>query len=90
MSKPAFCIWENKNTDQQHSYSTADQHLCFCYIDSTVPLIPKSETSSLYPSSVVVQPDLRLTWSETLKTGILVLRLKYETYLQNKSIIEYR
>ena len=36
--KPAFCICENKATDQR---------LCFGYIDSTIHLLPKSEISSL-------------------------------------------
>ena len=25
----------------------ADQRLCFCYMDSTIPLLPRSESSSL-------------------------------------------
>ena len=35
---------ENKGADQLH--------LCFRYIESTIPLLPKSEISSLLPSSV--------------------------------------
>ena len=42
--KPAFCISENKGTDQ---LPTADQHLCFHYTDSTIPLLPKSKIASL-------------------------------------------
>ena len=38
MRKPAFCICENKDSDQ---------HLCFRYIDSIIPLVPKYEISSL-------------------------------------------
>ena len=34
---PAFCICENKGADQLCSNCTADQRLCFCYIDSTTP-----------------------------------------------------
>ena len=56
MRKPAFCICENKDADQLHGYHKADQRLCFRYTDSTIPLLPKSEISSLYPSSVAVQP----------------------------------
>ena len=52
-----------------------DQHLCFCYIDSTNPLLPKSEISSLYPSSVVVQQVLCQIWSETLMTAFVVMLL---------------
>ena len=69
--KPAFCICENKDTDQLHSKREADQHLCFRYIYSMIPLLSKSEISSLQPSSVVVQPGLCRTWSETPKTGFL-------------------
>ena len=42
MRKPVFCICKNKDAIQP------DQRLCFCYKDSTVPLLSKSEVSSLY------------------------------------------
>ena len=47
MRKPTFCICENKDADQLHSNRKADQRLCFRYIDSTIPLLSKSEISSL-------------------------------------------
>ena len=47
MRKPAFCICENKDVDQLPGDREADQRLCFCYTDSTNPLRPKSEISSL-------------------------------------------
>ena len=47
MRKPAFCICENKDADQLRGNRKADQPLCFCYIDSTVPLFSKYEISSL-------------------------------------------
>ena len=75
MRKPDFCICENKDADQLHGNREADQRLCFCYKDSTIPLLPKSEISILYPSCVVVQPGLCGTWSETPKTGFLTTRL---------------
>ena len=34
-----------------------------------IPLLPKSEISSLWPSSVAVQPGLCRDWSEIPKTG---------------------
>ena len=43
--------------------------------DSTIPLLSKSEISSLWPSSVAVQPDLYWSWSVTPKTGFLMTRL---------------
>ena len=45
--KPAFCICENKDTDLLRGNREADQRLYFRYTDSTVPLLPKSEISSL-------------------------------------------
>ena len=45
--KPAFCICENKDADQLCGNREADQRLCFRYISSTIPLLPKSEISSL-------------------------------------------
>ena len=58
MRKPAFCIYENKG---------ADQRLCFRYTDSTIPLLSDSEIASLKPYSVIAQPGLCQTWSETPK-----------------------
>ena len=55
--KPAFCICENKDADQLRGNGEADQHLCFRYTDSTIPLLSKSEISS-----VAVQPGLYRTW----------------------------
>ena len=76
--KPAFCICENKDADQLRGNRKADQRLCFRYVDSIIPLLHKSEISSLQPSSVAVQPDLCRTWSETPKTGFLTTRLNRE------------
>ena len=36
----------------------ADRRLCFLYMNSTIPLLPKSKISSLLTSSVAVQPGL--------------------------------
>ena len=47
MRKSAFCICKNKGADQLCGNRTADQHLGFRYIDITIPLLPKSEISSL-------------------------------------------
>ena len=76
MRKPAFCICEKKNAGNR----TADQRRCIRCIDSTIPLLPKSELSSLSSSSVAVQTGLCRTWSETPKTGIVMTRLNFEQY----------
>ena len=73
--KPDFCICENKDADQLRGDREADQRLCFRYTDSRIPLLPKSEISSIWPSSVAVQTGLCGTWSETPKTGFLTTRL---------------
>ena len=46
-------ICEDKDADQPR--------LCFRYIASTIPLLPKSKISSLLPYSLAVQWDLCLT-----------------------------
>ena len=47
MRKPTLCIYENKDADRLRGNREADQRLCFRYIDSTIPLVSKSEISSL-------------------------------------------
>ena len=64
MRKPTFYICENKDADQLRGNREANQRLCFRYIDSTLPLLSKSEIISLYPSFVAVQPGLCRTGSE--------------------------
>ena len=45
--KTGFCICENKDADQLGGDREADQRLCFRYIASTIPLLPKYKISSL-------------------------------------------
>ena len=47
MRKLAFCICKNRDADQLRGYREADQRLCFRYRDSTIPLLPTYEISSL-------------------------------------------
>ena len=47
MRKPGFCICENNDADQLRGIRVADQRLCFRYIASTIPLLPKYKISSL-------------------------------------------
>ena len=58
MRKPTICICENKDADQLRGNREADQRLCFRYSDSTIPLLLKSEISSFYLLSVLVQVGL--------------------------------
>ena len=81
MRKPTFCICKNIDADQLRSYHIADLRLCFCYIDSVILLLCKSEISILWLSSVTVQHDLCRTWSDTPKTGFLMTWLKCDHVL---------
>ena len=74
MRKPDFFICQNKDTNQLRSNCSADQRLCFRYIESTIPLLLKSKISCLQPSSVAVQTSLCRIWLETLKTVFLTTR----------------
>ena len=44
--KPTTCICENKDAGQLCSNCIADQCICFCYLDNTIPLFLKSDISS--------------------------------------------
>ena len=73
MRKPTFCICENKGADQLRGNHATDQRLCFCYIDSLIPLLPNLQASNnllwLY-SPFCGGPE-----SGTPKTGFLVMGL---------------
>ena len=47
MRKPDFTYAKIKGEDQLRCNCAADQRLCFRYVDSTIPLLPKSEMSKL-------------------------------------------
>ena len=77
MRKPAFSICENKGIDQLRGYRATNQHLCFRYLDSIIPLLSKSKISGLEQFSVIVHPSLCQTCLETQKTGFLTMQLIY-------------
>ena len=58
MKSSVFLHMPKKGVDQLHSNHAADHLHCFRYIDCSILLLPKSEISSLKPSSVVVRPGL--------------------------------
>ena len=41
LRKPAFCIYKNRYADQLRGNREADRRLCFRYMDSKIPLLPK-------------------------------------------------
>ena len=65
MGKTTICIGENKDADQLRGNREADQRLCFRYSDSTIPPLLKPDISSFELFSVLVQPGLCPTCSET-------------------------
>ena len=73
MRKSDFYI--SKKSKAQISCTVTAQRLCFRYIDSTLPLLPKSKISSHNPSSVAVQHGLSRTRLETPKTDFVMPRL---------------
>ena len=81
MGKPTICIGENKDADQLRGNREADQRLCFRYSDSTIPLLLKSEISSFWLFSVLVQVGLCRTWSETHIVGFVTHRLNYKIFI---------
>ena len=74
MNKPTICIGENKDADQLRGnreadrYREADQHICFRYTDSSIPLLLKSEfcdctgrfVSDLFGNNIVGFPIFEL------------------------------
>ena len=77
MRKPTICIGENKAADQLCSNCTADQRLCFRFMDNTIPLLLKSKISSFYLSSVTVQLSLCQAGLESQIVGFLMHRLNF-------------
>ena len=73
--KPTICIGKNKAADQLRDSRKADQRLCFCYMDSTIPLLLKSKISKFKHVSVTAQTGLGQTWSEPQIVGFLMHRL---------------
>ena len=71
---PVFCICENKDADklrghQLRSDREADQHLCFRYTDSTIPLLPKPltifcESTARFVSDLIGNPEDRFSHNE--------------------------
>ena len=88
MRKPAFCIWENKGADQLHSNGAAHQCLCIyrCIVQSLFFLNLKFQASS---HLLCVQPGFCQTWSETLKTGFLVMGVYNVDIFTNEHELEH-
>ena len=64
--KPTTSIGENKGADQLCSNCKADQHLCFRFSDSTIPLLhnPRFQAASV-PVQASVLVDWLVDWGLT-------------------------
>ena len=67
----------NKDEDQPAHLRSLISAFFVHYLDSIIPLLAKSKISRLQLASEAEQSGLSLTWSETLKTGFLVTKLKW-------------
>ena len=65
----------NMRTTKAHPRSLISAFVVRC-LDSIIPLVSISTISSLYQAFVAVQVGLSLPWSQILKTGFLVTRIK--------------
>ena len=72
MRKPVMSYANNKGADQPvHPHSLISTFVVRC-LDSIILLVSISEISSVY---LAAQAGLSLSWSQTPKTGFLVMRL---------------
>ena len=77
MRKPVLAICEQLRCRLACTSTQSDQHFCFRYLDSIIPLVSISKISRRQLVSVAEQAGLSLTWSETPKTGFVMTRLIY-------------
>ena len=78
-----YAYANNTGADQPaHTRSLISTFVVGC-LDSIIPLVSISETSSLSLAFVAAQAGLCLPWSKTPKTGFLVTRL-YFVSIKNK------
>ena len=77
-------VCKNKGADQLCRNCTADQCLCFRFMDSTISPHVKSKISSFWPFTETVQAGLCRIWSKTSKSGFLALRLKVFVFFQTR------
>ena len=84
MRIPAFCISENKGTDQLRGNHAADQHLCFCYIDTIIILSFQTDRSGQ-----TVQTQIRLLLEEQSDQGLHCLLFHLHFFDEMASLFEF-
>ena len=86
MRKTAFCIYENKTANQLRNACAADQRHCFRFIDSTTPLLPKSEISGISPSPVVDSPVCAGPGRKPRRQGFFSRRCSFDVYKRDHNV----
>ena len=76
------CLCHVRTTKMQISLRSVISACVVRCLNSIITLVSISQISSLYLVSVTAQIGLSLPWSETPKTGFLVMRLNY-IYIQS-------
>ena len=77
MRKHVFAVCEQQRHRSACASVQSGQHLRCLRLDNIIPLVSKSEISSLCLASVTAQAGLSLPWLQTPKTGFLVMWLKF-------------
>ena len=87
MRKPAFSHMRKQKAQIRCTVTVQliSAFVFVSYINSTIPLFPRYDFSSLCPSFVAVQTGLCRTWSGTSKSGLLTTRLKYKSLQCSKT-----
>ena len=93
MGKPTIGIGENQSADQLRGNREADQRHYLRNSDSTIPVLLKSEISSFWLFSMLVQVGLCRTCSETtllvfLRDGSILI-LETATTMPRKGFVRY-
>ena len=78
MRKPVFVICEHKGADQPVRPRSLIGTIVVRCLDSIILLVSIHEISSFYLASVAAQDGLNLLWSQTPKTGFLVIGFIYD------------
>ena len=88
LGKIFFFAFLKTDTDQLSlcSNCTADQCLCFHYLDDTISLLVKSEISSFLPSSLAVQGSLYQIRSQGYKTFFMLSSAETKIYPAHKCL----
>ena len=79
----------NKGTDQPVHPRSLISAFVVCCLDSLIPLVSISGISSLYLAPEAEQAGLSLPWSQTPKTGFLMMRLILKWHIFNNFFIPF-